>query len=68
MTILKLRRQLKDTKIRTWWRFWASAFDKKKFDEDIEALKTFYKDEGHRDFTVLSDSVYYDKKKKALLF
>ena len=67
MTLLKLRRQLKDTKIRTWWRFWASSFDQKKFDEDIESLKTFYRDEGHRDFTVFSDSVYYDKNKKGLV-
>ena len=67
MTLFKLRRQLKDTKIRTWWRFWASAFDQRKFDEDIESLKVFYKDEGHRDFTILSDSVYYDQKKKGLV-
>ena len=29
MTQYKLRRQLKMQKIRTWWRFWASPFDKK---------------------------------------
>ena len=57
MTQFKLRRQLKDTKIRTWWRFWASAFDKKKFSEDLDALTNFYKDEGHRDFTILSEFV-----------
>jgi len=67
MTQFKLRRQLKDTKIRTWWRFWASAFDKKKFSEDLDALTNFYKDEGHRDFTILSDSVYYSPKKKGLI-
>ena len=27
----KIRWQMKDTKIRTWWRFWASAYDYKKF-------------------------------------
>ena len=67
LTLYKLRRQLKDTKIRTWWRFWASSFDKKKFDEDLEALNTFYKDEGHRDFMISSDSVYYNKKKRGLI-
>ena len=67
LTLYKLRRQLKDTKIRTWWRFWASSFDKKKFDEDLETLNTFYKDEGHRDFMIFSDSVYYNKKKRGLI-
>ena len=67
LTLYTLRRQLKDTKIRTWWRFWASSFDKKKFDDDLVALNSFYKDEGHRDFTVLSDSVFYNKKKRGLV-
>ena len=38
MTQYKLRRQLKDTKIRTWWRFWASPFDKKKFTDDLDLM------------------------------
>tara|TARA_B100002052_G_scaffold77559_1_gene70561 strand:- start:2641 stop:4968 length:2328 start_codon:yes stop_codon:yes gene_type:complete len=67
LSLYTLRRQLKDTKIRTWWRFWASSFDKKKFDDDLVALNSFYKDEGHRDFTVLSDSVFYNKKKRGLV-
>ena len=67
LSLYTLRRQLKDTKIRTWWRFWAASFDKKKFDDDLVALNSFYKDEGHRDFTVLSDSVFYNKKKRGLV-
>ena len=39
----------------------------KKFDEDLVALNSFYKDEGHRDFNVLSDSVFYNKKKRGLV-
>ena len=67
LTLYTLRRQLKDTKIRTWWRFWASSFDQKKFNEDLISLNSFYKDEGHRDFNVLSDSVFYNKKKRGLV-
>ena len=67
LSLNKLRWQLKETKIRTWWRLWAAAFDEKKFEEDLEALATFYRDEGYRDFTILSDSIYYEPKKKGLV-
>ena len=67
LSLNKLRWQLKETKIRTWWRLWAAAFDEKKFEEDLETLATFYRDEGYRDFTILSDSIYYEPKKKGLV-
>ena len=67
LSLNKLRWQLKETKIRTWWRLWAAAFDEKKFDEDLETLATFYRDEGYRDFTILSDSIYYEPKEKGLV-
>ena len=67
LTLTKLRWQLKETKIRSWWKFWAPAFDQKKYTEDKDALTTFYRDEGYRDFTLLSDSVYYEPKKKGLV-
>ena len=63
----KIRWQMKDTKIRTWWRFWASAYDYKKFEADLDELKKFYQDEGYRDFTILSDTVYYEPNKKGLV-
>ena len=63
----KIRWQMKDTKIRTWWRFWASAYDYKKFEDDLDELKKFYQDEGYRDFTILSDTVYYEPNKKGLV-
>ena len=67
LTLGKLRWQLKETKIRKWWKFWAPAYDEKKFKEDLDILTTFYKDEGYRDFSILSDSVYYSPKKKGLI-
>ena len=67
LSLNKLRWQLKETKIRTWWRLWAAAFDEKKFEEDLETLATFYRDEGYRDFTILSDSIYYEPKEKGLV-
>jgi len=67
LSLNKLKWQLKETKVRKWWKFWVSAFDKKKFDEDLDALVTYYRDEGYRDFTILSDSVYYQPKKNGLI-
>ena len=36
---------MKDTKIRSWWRFWASAYDHKNFEADLDELNKFYQDE-----------------------
>jgi outer membrane protein insertion porin family len=54
----KLRAKLKSTKIRNWNFFRASKFIKEKFTEDKEKLTTFYNDNGFKDFTILSDSLY----------
>jgi len=62
----KLRRILKNTKQQSWYLFWRSHYDDKKFDEDIESLNTFYKNNGYRDFTFLTDSVFYSKNKKKM--
>ena len=67
LSLSKLRWQLKDTKIRTWWRFWASPYDSKKFKEDLTSLSQYYRDEGYRDFTILADTVYYESKKRGLV-
>ena len=67
LTLYKLRWQFKETKIKSWWRIWAPAYDHKKFQEDLDLLNTFYRDEGYRDFTILKDSVYYDPKKLGLV-
>ena len=67
LTLATLRWQMKETKIRSWWRLWAPAYDNKKFLEDLDLLTTFYRDEGYRDFTILSDSVYYEPKNRGLV-
>lgn len=54
----KLRSKLKSTKIRNINIFRASKFINEKFTEDKEKLTTFYNDNGFKDFTILSDSVY----------
>lgn len=54
----KLKRQMKGTKEKNWNFFRSSKFIENKFAEDREKLYTFYNDNGYKDFTILSDSVY----------
>jgi outer membrane protein insertion porin family len=54
----KLLRQLKKTKVRNWNIFHASKFVEDLYEEDKKKLVTFYNDNGFKDFTIISDSVY----------
>ena len=54
----KLRRKLKSTKVKNLNFFRASKFIKDKFTEDKQKLTTFYNDNGFKDFTIISDSLY----------
>lgn len=54
----KLRKQLKGTKVKNANFFRASKFINSKYEEDKLKLKTFYNDNGFKDFTIISDSVY----------
>jgi outer membrane protein insertion porin family len=54
----ELRRKLKSTKVKNMNIFRASKFIKSKFEEDKEKLHTFYNDNGFKDFTIVSDSLY----------
>ena len=62
----RLRRVLKETKMQRWYLFWRSHFDEKKYEEDKLTLVNFYRNEGYRDATIISDSVYYNADKKAM--
>jgi len=62
----RLRRVLKETKQERWYLFWRSHFEEDKYEEDLTALKEFYRNNGYRDFTVLSDSVVYSKDKRKM--
>ena len=54
----KLKRQLKGTKEKNLNFFRASKYISEKFIEDKEKLNAFYNDNGFKDFTILSDSLY----------
>ena len=54
-----LKRQLKNTPERRWWRFWKKeTFNDAAFDEDLASLVRFYNDRGYYGARVVRDSVY----------
>ena len=54
-----LRRQLKGTSERRWWRFWKrSTFRDEAFQTDLDALVSFYNDRGYYGARILCDSVF----------
>jgi outer membrane protein insertion porin family len=54
----KLLRKMKGTKIKNMNFFRASKFIEDKFEEDKLKLTTFYNDNGFKDFSIVSDSLY----------
>jgi outer membrane protein insertion porin family len=54
----KLRKQLKDTKVKNLNFFRSSKYISEKYDDDKLKLITFYNDNGFKDFTILADSLY----------
>lgn len=54
----KLKKQMKGTKVKNMNFFRASKFINTKYEEDKLKLKTFYNDNGFKDFSIISDSVY----------
>ena len=61
---LRLRMLMKEVKQQRWYYFWRTAFDKEKLAIDKEKVIEFYHNKGHRDFSILSDSIIYDGKSK----
>ena len=67
LTLYKLRRQLKDTKIQKWYLFWRSNFDKEKFREDKLLLTKFYQNNGFKDFRIVQDSLSYSEDGRKII-
>ncbi|WP_161890108.1 outer membrane protein assembly factor BamA [Pontibacter russatus] len=55
----KLRKQLKKTKEKKWYKiFTSSKYNQTQYETDKQSLLDFYNSEGYRDATIVSDSVY----------
>lgn len=63
----RLRRQMKGTKVKNWNFFRSSKYIPEKYSEDKDKLITLYNDNGFKDFTILSDSVYPISKARVAL-
>ncbi len=60
----KLRRSMKETKQRQWWRVWkASKFLDYEYENDKKAVIAKYNQLGYRDARIVSDSVYANDNK-----
>ena len=60
----KIRKKL-STKEDRWWRFWKkSKYDKSKYNEDLQKLRSMLNERGFYDARVVSDSVYLDTSGK----
>ena len=55
----KLTGLLENTKPWRWYLFWRGDWDEKKYNEDKERIKSFYYNEGYRDFHIVSDSTIF---------
>lgn len=59
LTESKLRRSMKDTKIKMWYRFYkVSKFVPENFEKDKENIIAKYQENGYRDAAILWDTVY----------
>jgi len=63
----KLRRQLKNTKVQKWFLFWRSHYKKDQYEEDKVTLTSFYRNNGYRDFRILSESIEYSENRKGMV-
>ncbi|MDP8238718.1 MAG: outer membrane protein assembly factor BamA [Candidatus Hatepunaea meridiana] len=53
----KLRKQLKNTRQKSLFR--SGEFHRDKFDEDLDVLMDFYREQGYRDARIVSDTSWY---------
>lgn len=65
----KVKRKLKETKERRWYKFWTTAkFKKPEYEEDKTNLISFYNAEGYRDALIVKDSIYSINKKRVGIY
>ncbi len=64
-----LRKRMKETKQRGWWImswFRPGEFESIEYDNDRENILTFYRNNGYRDASIVSDSISYSDDLKRL--
>lgn len=60
-----LKGAMKEISEAQWWKIFSShKFDRKKYEEDKKAILQFYRKNGYRDATILSDSIWYSDDRR----
>jgi outer membrane protein insertion porin family len=60
-----LRSEMDELSIAKWWKFWSSGkFDREKLKKDKESLIKFYRKNGYKDASIVSDSLIFFNNKK----
>ena len=60
-----LRDEMNELSIAKWWKFWSSGkFDREKLKKDKESIIKFYRKNGYKDASVVSDSLIFFNNKK----
>jgi len=55
-----LRGAMEETKENRWWRFWSGEqFNREKYEEDLEKVVDYYREQGYYDAQIVRDSVHY---------
>ena len=60
---IEISKIFKNTREYKWYAPWRGKFNENDFEEDIRNLEIFYKNQGYRDFKVLSKDIVYLKYK-----
>ncbi len=59
----KIRRQMKSTKEKRWWRFWKSSrFLKDEYEQDLELIVDKYNNDGYRDARIVKDTFFIQNR------
>ena len=61
-----LRLQMKNTKRWRWYLFWREPFDQDKYEEDLNSIVAYYRNNGFRDARIVSDSAVVTPNGKGL--
>jgi len=60
-----LRDEMDELSIAKWWKFWSSGkFEREKLKKDKESIIKFYRKNGYKDASVVSDSLIFFNNKK----
>src|SRR5690606_13941089 len=64
----KVRRQMKKTKEKRFYRFWKrSKFNKSEYEADKQAILKKYKEKGYRDARIVSDTLIHKDENSIVL-